>query len=143
MRKLHKRRVVVKSNDSSILKKLFEYRVSFGLRNQSEYARAAFLVKKYRRIASESNTKKINDAKAKLKRLGILQGDKSLLELQVENFLNARLQSVVSRKYCIGMRHARNLIITGQVMVAKKTMKYPSFMPRLCNMDLITLKSNK
>ena len=143
MRKLHRKRAIIGSRDSVTLKRLFEYRVRYGLRNKAQYARAAFLVKKYRRLVSEGCAKKMSDAVVKLKGLGILKGAQSLLDIGIDDFLNARLQSVVSRKQSVSMRHARHLITMGKVIVAKKTVRYPSFMPRVCHMESIGIRGNK
>ena len=141
MWKIHKKKLTIRGVSRETIDTIRSFRIKYGLRNQSEYARAAFLVRKYRMV-SKLDKQTIANVLKKLLRLGALKQNQSLFDLKVENFLDIRLQTVVSKKYGISMRHARKLITTGRVKVNEQIIKYPSYMPRLEKIKFITIIKN-
>ena len=136
MYKLEKKKVKIKGHKKYLIDEIFALRVKYGLRNISEYARAKYQLKKYRR-AMATHPKTIKEVRERLIRLGILKKDMSLFDLNVEDFLKNRLQSVVALKYGISMRHARSLIVNKKVLIDKHIVKYPSYYPRVLKREKI------
>lgn len=108
----------------------------FGLRRKKELWRAQESVRSVRRramqlLASEDPElrKQMID---RLHKLGIVEADAeidNILGLDVEKFLNRRLQSIVHAKGLANtMRHARQMIVHRLIEVGGRRIQQPSFM---------------
>ncbi|RLI85567.1 MAG: 30S ribosomal protein S4 [Archaeoglobales archaeon] len=119
--------------------------VRYGLRNKRELWRFENILRKYRRVARDLLSKinlpgregEIARAKAKaviekLVRLGILEEESTLddiLNLNVENFLERRLQTIVYRQgLAKTIRQARQLITHGHIAIDGRRVTSPSYM---------------
>jgi small subunit ribosomal protein S4 len=108
----------------------------FGLKKKREIWKAQTLLRKYRRLARNLAAKKDKKMEKelieKLSGLGILEknaGLDNVLELNVEEILSRRLQTVVHK---LGLantpNHARQLIVHGHVTVDGRKMPYPGYL---------------
>ena len=107
----------------------------YGLKNKREIWKAQALLRKYRRLARELTGKQDKEKDRilieKLTKLGILAKDGTLdnvLGLTVEDFLNRRLQTVISKKNLANTpKQARQFITHGQVLIDNRKITYPSY----------------
>jgi len=116
----------------------------YGLRNKRELWKAESTLRTYRREArellairasgmvSESAKREIGNLVDSLKRKGILNIDgelEDILALTVEDFLNRRLQTIVTQKnLASSMRQSRQFIVHGHIAVDGRRVTIPSFM---------------
>lgn len=113
-----------------------ELLAAFGLRNKRELWRTEAELRKFRRLAREFAASR-NEAQEKiiiekLARMGILgenEGLDDILSLNVRDFLERRLQTVLERKgLANSVRHARQMITHGHVKIGGRKVVYPSYM---------------
>jgi small subunit ribosomal protein S4 len=113
----------------------------YGLRNKRELWRYKTEISRIRGIArsllaktEEARSKAENDLLLRLKRSGILSEDATLddvLDLNVTNLLERRLQTVVARSgMAKSMHHARQLVSHGHVFVGGRAVTVPGYMVR-------------
>ncbi|MDI6798481.1 MAG: 30S ribosomal protein S4 [Candidatus Aenigmarchaeota archaeon] len=108
----------------------------FGLRRKKEIWRAEALLRKYRRMARELAAKRDKEKEKllikKLAKLGLLNENASLsdvLSLTVENILERRLQTILTRKGLANTpKQARQFIVHGHVKINNKKISYPSYL---------------
>lgn len=105
----------------------------YGLRRKKEIWRAEGIVRNFRRRARELQAKKNEqDEKLLLDRLNKL-GVKckrldDVLQITLDDVLSRRLQTVLFKKgLANSMKHARQLIVHGHVMVEEKKVFWPSY----------------
>lgn len=109
---------------------------NFGLKKKQEIWVAETLLRKFRKKARDLAAKKDKDEeKALVQRiinLGMLEvgaGLDDVLDLNVENVLERRLQSLVHRKGLVTTpKQARQMIVHGHVFVDGRKIVYPSYM---------------
>ncbi len=118
--------------------------IKYGLRNKRELWRFENILRKYRRVARDLLSKinlpgregEIARAKAravieKLVRLGILEEKSTLddiLNLNVENFLERRLQTIVYRQgLAKTIKQARQFITHGHIAIDGRRVTSPSY----------------
>merc|ERR1719409_2311176 len=118
---------------------------NFGLKNKKEIWRCRLVLAKIRSTArelltrDEKDPKRIFEGQALMRRLiryGILEEDKQrldfVLSLNVENFLERRLQTLVfKRGLAKSIHHARVLIRQRHIRVGRQIVNVPSFMVRV------------
>ena len=120
----------------------------YGLRNKRELWRAAYIARKYRRIArkllelpKEQRAEAERVIIGKLQRMGVLGEGAVLddvLDLSTENILERRLQTLVWRKgFAKTPYMARQLIVHGKVRVAGRRIRQPGYMVPVEEEDLI------
>lgn len=104
----------------------------FGLRRKKEIWRAESIVRDYRRRARGLQAKRNELAEkeliTRLNRLGI-QCKKldDVLQINLDDILSRRLQTLVFKKgMANSMRHSRQLIVHGHIMVDNKKVHWPS-----------------
>jgi len=122
--------------DKERLEKENQLMKTYGLKKKQELWRADALLKKYRKIARSLIAKRDKSKEKvlieKLNKLGVLTQNASLddvLSLNVENFLERRLQTVLFRKgMAKSVKHARQLITHGHVAIDSKKIVYPSYL---------------
>jgi len=113
----------------------------YGLRNKrelwrykTEISRIRGMVRSLLAKTEEARSKTEKDILLSLKRLGILSEDATLddvLDLNVTNLLERRLQTVVARTgMAKSMHHARQLISHGHVSIGGKAVTVPGYMVR-------------
>jgi small subunit ribosomal protein S4 len=108
----------------------------FGLTKKQEIWIAEGILRKYRRMVRELIAKpdkaKEKTLIDKLIKVGILGENATLddiLNLSLENILDRRLQSVISRKGLANtFKQARQLITHGKVRIDKRKIIYPSYL---------------
>ncbi len=111
----------------------------YGLRNKRELWRAAYIARKYRRIArkllelpKEQRVKEERIIIGKLQRMGMLGEGAVLddiLDLSTESILERRLQTLVWRKgFAKTPYMARQLIVHGKVRVAGRRIRQPGYL---------------
>ncbi|HDD72691.1 MAG TPA: 30S ribosomal protein S4, partial [Candidatus Aenigmarchaeota archaeon] len=119
----------------------------YGLRRKREIWSAQEVLRKFRRraraIIAVENREEEKTLLDKLSRLGMLPGDASLddiLALSVNDVLERRLQTLVFKKgMAESIRHARQLIVHGHVMVNGRRIKFPSYLVPVNEEKTITL----
>lgn len=119
----------------------------FGLRRKREIWRAEAIVKKIRRRARElqatKNKEEIKILLEKVQKLGLVGNDADLddiLGLEERHLLERRLQTFVKRlEFANTMKHARQLIVHGHVLVNGRKIQWPSFIVTRELEDRITL----
>ena len=105
----------------------------FGLRRKKEIWRAESIVRDYRRRARELQAKRNELAEkeliTRLNRLGIqCKRLDDVLQINLDDILSRRLQTLVFKKgMANSMRHSRQLIVHGHVIVDNKKMYWPSY----------------
>jgi len=113
----------------------------YGLRNKrelwryrTEISRIRGMVRSLLAKTEETRLKTEKDIVLSLKRLGILSEDATLddvLDLDVTNLLDRRLQTLVARSgMAKSMHHARQLISHGHVSVGGRLVTVPGYMVR-------------
>lgn len=126
--------------DRERIEKEVEIMRKFGLKNKREIWKAENILRKFRRIArsliAEKNEKGEKILINKLVKLKILEPNAKLddiLSLTVEDILKRRLQTIVYQKNLAkSIKHARQLIVHGKVLVKGRKSFYPS---QLINKD--------
>jgi small subunit ribosomal protein S4 len=122
--------------DKERLEKERQLMKTYGLKKKQELWRTEALLKKYRKIARSLIAKRDKEKEKtlieKLNKIGVLSGDATLddvLSLTVENFLERRLQTILFRKgMAKSIKHARQLITHGHVIIDGKKIVYPSYL---------------
>jgi len=122
--------------DSKRILEEIEILKKYGLRRKNEIYRAESILRKFRRharnLAAVKNEKQEKELIIKLDKLGLIEKGSSLeavLELDVENILERRLQTVVFKKgFAKTPKQARQFIVHGHVKVDKVKIKWPSFL---------------
>jgi len=109
---------------------------NFGLNKKKEIWMSEALLMKYRRMARELAAKK-DKAKEKvllekLIKLGLLQegaGLDDVLDLNLESFLERRLQTVLQKKgFVNSVKQARQFIVHGHVRIGERKIVYPGYL---------------
>ena len=104
----------------------------FGLRRKKEIWRAESIVRDYRRRARELQAKKNELAEkeliTRLNRLGITcKRLDDVLQINLDDILSRRLQTIVFKKgMANSMRHSRQLIVHGHIIVDNRKVSWPS-----------------
>ncbi|RLI82175.1 30S ribosomal protein S4 [Archaeoglobales archaeon] len=143
--KRHRRKYVTPTRpwDRVRLEKEVEIIVRYGLRNKRELWRFQNILRKYRRVARELLAKidlpgkegELAKAKAqmvikKLAKIGVLEENATLddiLNLNVDAFLNRRLQTIVFRQGLANtIKQARQLITHGHIAIDGRKVTVPS-----------------
>jgi len=121
--------------DKSRIERDKEIMKKYGLRKKMEIWKTEAVLRKYRRMARELAAKKDKEKEKilidKLVRLGLLGESAKLddiLGLNIENFLDRRLQTVVFKKGLVkSPKHARQAVVYGHVRIEKRKVVYPSY----------------
>lgn len=108
----------------------------YGLRRKNEIYRAESILRNFRRnarnLAARKNEKQEKELITKINRLGLIEKEASLddvLNLNLENILDRRLQTVIFKKGLVNTpKQARQFIVHGHVKVDKVKIKWPSFL---------------
>lgn len=108
----------------------------YGLRRKNEIYRAESILRNFRRnarnLAARKNEKQEKELITKINRLGLIEKEASLddvLNLNLENILDRRLQTVIFKKGLVNTpKQARQFIVHGHVKVNKVKIKWPSFL---------------
>lgn len=106
----------------------------YGLKKKREIWRVETELKKIRRRAMELNAIKDREKEImlidKLRRMGLeVNSLDDILKLEVKDLLERRLQTIVYRKgLSKSVKHARQLIVHGKVLINGRRVTYPSFM---------------
>ena len=108
----------------------------YGLRRKNEIYRAESILRNFRRnardLAARKNEKQEKELITKINRLGLIEKEASLddiLDLNLENILDRRLQTVIFNKGLVKTpKQARQFIVHGHVKVDKVKIKWPSFL---------------
>jgi len=122
--------------NSALIKEEKALMREYGLRTKRELWRAREILRQYRKRArdliaaeDEKNTKVIID---KMVKLGMLPKDSGLddvLALDVNNILERRLQTIVSKRgIAKTVMEARQMITHGRVTVDGRRMKFPAYL---------------
>jgi len=136
--------------DKERMEKENELLKGFGLRTKKEIWMAEALLRKYRRMARNLAAKKDKESERilmeKLRKNGIL-GEESALDavlvLNIGNFLERRLQTLIQRKGLTNsLKQARQLIVHGHVRVNGKKIVYPGYMVSKDEEDKIEVDVN-
>ena len=107
----------------------------YGLTKKREIWRVEAELRKFRRLARELAAKKDKEKEKvlvqKLVRLGLLSENASLddvLELNVENLLERRLQTLIVKKgFANTLKQARQFIVHGKVKIGDRRITFPSY----------------
>lgn len=108
----------------------------YGLKNKKEIWKAESEIRRIRNEAKRLLTASEQEKGKFLKRLsdkGLIQAKTvdDVLEIKIENVLNRRLQTVVANKFKINPKYARQAIVHGHVMIAKRKVNIPSYIVNL------------
>jgi small subunit ribosomal protein S4 len=110
----------------------------YGLRNKKELWRNKSLLSKIRGIArsllgksGEERVKLQKEYISKMVRLGLLSPESAIddiLDLDIRNLLEKRLQTVVYRRgYAKTIHHAREMIVHGHIQIGDRIITIPSY----------------
>lgn len=119
----------------------------FGLRRKKEIWRAESIVRDYRRRARELQAKRNELAEkeliTRLNRLGIqCKRLDDVLQINLDNILSRRLQTLVFKKgIANSMKHSRQMIVHGHVLVDNKKVYWPSYIVEKEMEDKISLSN--
>ncbi|RLI80614.1 30S ribosomal protein S4 [Archaeoglobales archaeon] len=130
--------------DKARLEKEMQIVIKYGLRNKRELWRFQNILRKYRRVARDLLAKinlpgregELAKVKAmtvikKLTRMGILDENATLddiLNLNVEDFLERRLQTMVYRQGLANtIKQARQMVVHGHIAVDGRRVTVPSY----------------
>lgn len=110
--------------------------LKYGLKNKKEIWRAEHEVKRIRNLAKKLMTASAEDQKKFLERLssqGLIQANAvdDVLELKTENVLDRRLQTIITNKFKIKPRKARQAIVHGHVRIEDRKVNVPSYFVNL------------
>ncbi len=108
---------------------------NYGLKTKKELWRVEAQLRKYRRLARELAAKHDKEKERvlvqKLVGAGILKEGSVLddvLDINLEDFLNRRLQTVLLKKGLVTTaKQARQLIVHGHVKIGERRITYPSY----------------
>ncbi len=144
--KRHRKKYVTPTHpwDKTRLEKEMQIVIKYGLRNKRELWRFQNILRKYRRVARDLLAKinlpgkegELAKVKAmtvirKLARMGILDENATLddiLNLNVEDFLERRLQTMVYRQGLANtIKQARQMIVHGHIAVDGRRVTVPSY----------------
>jgi small subunit ribosomal protein S4 len=111
----------------------------FGYKNKKELWKMDSILRKYRNQArrliadrTEQGEKERKELLESLYRIGLLEKDAKLdnvLGLEIKNIMNRRLQTVIKRMGVANtVKHARQLINHGFVVIGDKVIKSPSYL---------------
>lgn len=122
--------------DSSLIEEEKKILALYGLRRKREILKARAILRNFRRRARSLIAERDEEAEGilleKLANLGLLQKGQGLddaLALTVNNILDRRLQTIVSRKGAAKTpKQARQLITHGHLTIGGRKMVYPSYM---------------
>ncbi|MDI6721031.1 MAG: 30S ribosomal protein S4 [Candidatus Aenigmarchaeota archaeon] len=118
---------------------------NFGLRRKKEIWRAESILRNFRRRAREllarRNEKEEKMLLETLRNMGIIcENLDDVLEINLDNILSRRLQTVVYKKGLANTaRHARQLVVHGNVFVSGRKVLYPSYIVKKAEEDKIIL----
>ena len=109
---------------------------NFGLRRKQEIWKSEALLRKYRRFARELAAQRDVEREMvlinKLIKMGVLNQGAVLddvLGLSIENFLDRRLVTIVfKRGLANSLKHARQLVAHGHVVIGGRKISYPSYL---------------
>ncbi len=109
---------------------------TYGLTNKKEVWKAQSRIRKFRRqvrkLNAEENETQSEELLTKMQSLGILSDDANLndiLDLEVEDVLERRLQTIVYRRGLADTpREARQLITHGHIMIDGSRVTVPSYL---------------
>ena len=119
----------------------------FGLRRKKEIWRAESIVRDYRRRARELQAKRNELAEkeliTRLNRLGITcKRLDDVLQINLDDILSRRLQTIVFKKgMANSMRHSRQLIVHGHIMVDNRKVSWPSHIVEKDSEEKISLSN--
>ena len=144
--KRHRKKYVSPTHpwDKARLEKEMQIVIKYGLRNKRELWRFQNILRKYRRVARDLLAKinlpgregELAKVKAmtvikKLTRMGILDENATLddiLNLNVEDFLERRLQTMVYRQGLANtIKQARQMVVHGHIAVDGRRVTVPSY----------------
>jgi len=144
--KRHRKKYVSPTHpwDKARLEKEMQVVIKYGLRNKREVWRFQNILRKYRRVARDLLAKinlpgregELAKVKAmtvikKLTRMGVLDENATLddiLNLNVEDFLERRLQTMVYRQGLANtIKQARQMVIHGHIAVDGRRVTVPSY----------------
>ncbi|HLD83721.1 MAG TPA: 30S ribosomal protein S4 [archaeon] len=124
----------VKPFDKERIEKEKGILTSYGLRRKKELWRAESILRNLRRRARslQAAPDKVKEQElfAKVGILGIsIKTLDEVLGISLEQILDRRLQSVITRKGLANtMKHSRQLIVHGHVMIGERKTKWPSYL---------------
>lgn len=139
-RKLHKSySVPLQPWDRDRMEKEAELIRNYGLRSKKEVWKNETILRSFRREArrlmaasGEQAEREARQLLERLRRLGLVEEDSTLvdvLDLEVENILDRRLQSVVcNRGLARSPLQARQMIVHGHIVVRGKRVTVPSYL---------------
>lgn len=115
----------------------------FGLRRKKEIWRAEGLLRNFRQRArnlqATRDDKKAEELISSLKKIGIdCQSLDDVLTINLETILSRRLQTIVGKK-ANGIKHARQLIVHGHVLVDGRKTRWPSYLVKRGEDDRIII----
>ncbi|SRR3989338_3404491 len=125
-------------------KKLLSF---YGLRRKKEIRRAESILRNFRRRArtlqASANATKERELIDKLATLGVeVKSLDEILSVSLEQLMDRRLQSVVFKKgMANSMKHSRQLILHGHVMISGRRLSWPSYIVRSSEDGLIKVDS--
>jgi small subunit ribosomal protein S4 len=94
---------------------------AYGLRNKRELQRIYYIISKYRKLSELDKEKSLKA----LIRMGILNEGHTLLDLKVKQFLDRRLQTIVSKKFDLKLKESRQKITHGKIVLNNQKLKSP------------------
>jgi len=108
---------------------------TYGLRKKAEIWKFETLLRKFRRLArglaAKTDKEKEKILVDKMIKLGLLNEGAILddvLELNLENFLERRLQTIIFKKgFANSPKQARQFIVHGHVRIDERRITYPSY----------------
>src|SRR3989338_8915516 len=114
---------------------------NFGLRRKKEIWRAEGIVRDFRRRARELQARKDERAEKelleKLYKIGMrCEKLDDVLQIDLDEILSRRLQTIVFKKgFANSMKHARQLIVHGHIMINDRKVFWPSYIVEKDNED--------
>ena len=120
---------------------------NFGLRRKKEIWRAEGIVRDFRRRARELQARKDERAEKelleKLYKIGMrCEKLDDVLQIDLDEILSRRLQTIVFKKgFANSMKHARQLIVHGHIMINDRKVFWPSYIVEKDNEDKIALSN--
>ena len=122
--------------DSERIDRETDYLYEYGLTEKRELWKTESLVRNFRREARKLNATKDEEREEglinKLEKLGVISSDSGLadvLDLDMEDLLERRLQSIVFRKGLANtMKQARQFINHGHIMIGENKVDVPGYL---------------